>query len=484
MYRSTQFVAATLVAALAVACTSSETDPVAPSHGTTARFNITPTATAWYDASPRQPIKGWGVYPAGGAQPFWHAGTIEDAIYRLGVTHVREAIDPALYVSGTSVANMQLNTTLLNQYIAKIAYAKSHGATAYVLAVWSPPAIWKTNHSLLGVANGNVGYLQTWAEPYFVAFVTKVMLALKASNIGLPVAFSIQNEPAHLAPYNGCEYPPDQWQRVMQHVRGSFDYVGLQSVLLFGPETGQYTPALFSNYITRAPGYFGGIGYPSLTGYLDYAVGAYSFHTYAECSLALTQQAVALHPKDMWMTEFGLPSGTTELQWTLDMMAAMGAHLIIEPNNYWFWWMGWSPTTGAPPYGQLLGGTTSPIYSKRYWVLQKMFTTVRPWWRVHSLTTTDPDLQTGMGSQNQCVARVNLMGFSSPDGKTIAILIVNTSSSNKELQIAGLPGAFSVQNSWRTDAWNDMLEQHASNVYKGNSTIAAPANSVVIAVLH
>jgi len=484
VYRRTQLVVATIVAALVVACTSSETDPVAPSHGTTARFNITPTATAWYDASDRQPIKGWGVYPAGGANPFWGAAPVQDAIYRLGVTHVREAIDPALYVSGTSEWTIQLNTALLNQYIAKIAYAKAHGATSYVLAVWSPPAIWKTNHSLLGSYNGQTGYLQTWAEPAFVAFVTKVVATLKSSSIGLPVAVSIQNEPAHLAPYNGCEYPPDQWQRVMEATRSSFNYWGLGSVVLFGPETGQYTPALFSNYITRAPGYFGGIGYPTLTGYFDQAVGAYSFHAYAECSLALTQQAVALHPKDMWMTEYGNPNGSNELQWTLDMMSAMAAHLIIVPNNYWFWWMGWSPTTGAPPSGQLLGGKNTPIYSKRYYTLQKLFTTVRPWWRVHALTTNDPDLQTGWGTQDQCLARVNLMGFSSPDGKTVVIEIVNTSSSNKQLQIGGLPAAFSVQTSWRTDYWSDMVEQHATNVYHGFSTISAPANSVVIARMY
>jgi hypothetical protein len=484
VYRSMQLMAATVVAALVVACTSSETDPVAPSHTTGARFNITPTATAWYYGTPRQPIKGWGIYPAGGSNPFYSAPNVQSAIYQLGVTHVRDAIDPALYVSGTTVSNMVLNTRLLNQYVAKIAYAKAHGAESYVLAVWSPPAVWKTNHSLLGTYNGQAGYLQTWAEPYFEAFVTKVMLALKSSSIGLPVAFSIQNEPAHLAPYNGCQYPPDQWRRVMQNVRASFDYWGLKSVVLFGPETGQYTPGLFSNFVTRAPGYFGGINYPSLSGYLDYAVGAYAYHTYAECSLALTQQAVALHPKDMWMTEFGAPSGSNELQWTLDLMSAMAAHLIIVPNNYWFWWAGWSPTTGAPSYGQLLGGTTNPIYSKRYWALKKLFTTVRPWWRVHQLSTSDPSLQTGWGTQNQCLARVNLIGFSSPDGSHVVIEIVNTSSSNKELQIGGLPSAFSVQNSWRTDAWSDMVEQHATNVYHGFSTISAPANSVVIAQMY
>jgi hypothetical protein len=275
-------------------------------------------------------------------------------------------------------------------------------------------------------------------------------------------------------------YGVAQWQRVIQAVRGSFDSNGLGNVLLFGPETGQYTPAIYSNYITNTPGYFGGPGYPQLTGYLDHAVGAYAFHTYAECSLGQTQQAVAAHPKDMWMTEYGNPVGTNDLQWTLDMMSAMAAHLVIVPHNYWFWWMGWTQTSGAPPFGQLLGGTTTPIYSRRFYTLQKLFWTVRPGWHVHSMWTSDPDLQTGWGSQNQCTARVNMIGFASPDGRTAVVEITNTTNRNKQIQVGGLPGG--TQRSWRTDWWNNMAQQQTTNVYRGYSTISVPANSVVIAV--
>jgi hypothetical protein len=376
---------------------------------------------------------------------------------------------------------MVLNTTLLNQYIAKIAYAKAHGAQSYILAVWSPPAIWKTNGSILGIYNGRVGYLQPWAEPYFVAFLTKVMLALRASSIGLPVALSVQNEPAHLAPYGGCEYAPAQWQRLVQDVRGSFDYAGLNNVVLMGPETGQYTPATYYDYLTNSPGYFGGLGYPALTGYFDHAVGAYSFHTYAECSIWQTQQALAAHPKDMWMTEFGNPIGGTELQWTLDMMSAMAAHLVIIPNNYWFWWAAWTSTSGPPPFGQLLGGTTTPIYSKRFYTLQKLFWTVRPGWHVNRMTTTDPDLQVGLGTQNPCTARVNLIGFLSPDAKQAVVEIINTTVNNKQIQVANLPGT--VQTAYYTNANHDMAYLQTTNVYKGFSTISSPANSVVIAIM-
>jgi O-glycosyl hydrolase len=480
MYRRTQLAAATMVAGLLVACTSTDTDPVAPGSHTLPRFStVGATSTAWFYANGQQQIKGWGLYPGAGGNPFWDAPAIQNAIYGMGATIIRDQIDPALYVSGSTLSNMVLNTTLLNQYIAKIQVAKSKGISGYILSVWSPPALWKTNGSILGEVGTNVGYLQTWAEPYFVAFLTKVLLQLKASSIGLPIALSIQNEPAHIAPYGGCEYGVVQWQRVIQEVRGSLDYAGLGGVTLFGPETGQYTTATYMDPVSQTPGYFGGLGYPNLTGYLDHAVGAYAFHTYAECSIWQTQQAVAAHPKDMWMTEFGNPIGTTELQWTLDMMSAMAAHLVIIQHNYWFWWLGWSPSTTAPPFGQLLGGTTTPIYSKRFYALQKLFWTVRPGWFVHNLYSSDPDLQAGLGTQNPCTARVNIIGFTNPTGSQAVVEITNVTSNNKQVQIGGLPG--SVQTSWRTDAWNDMVQQQTTNVYKGYSTVSVPANSVVIA---
>ncbi len=480
MYRRMQFAAATLVAGLMVACTSTDTDPVAPGRELPRFSTVAPTATAWFYANPLQEIKGWGMYPSAGANPFWNAPAAQNAIYGLGATLIRDQIDPALYVSGSTVSNMVLNTALLNQYIAKIQVAKSKGISGYILSVWSPPAIWKTNGSILGQVNGNVGYLQTWAEPYYEAFLVKVLLALKSSAIGLPIALSIQNEPSHVAPYGGCEYGVVQWQRVIQAVRGQFDGAGLNGVILFGPETGQYTTATYMDPVAQSPGYFGGLGYPNLTGYLNYAVGAYAFHTYAECSIWQTQQALSSHRKDMWMTEYGNPVGSTELQWTLDMASAMAAHLVIIPHNYWFWWMGWSPSTGAPSYGALLGGETTPIYSKRFYVLQKLFWTVRPGWHVHNLWSSDPALQAGLGTQNPCTARVNIIGFSNPAGNEAVVEITNVTNSNKQVQIGGLPGA--AQHSWRTDAWNDMIEQPASNVYKTYSTVSVPANSVVIAI--
>jgi O-glycosyl hydrolase len=473
-----------LLSAALVACSSStDMTPTAPTlRRAIASAATTPISVAALSATRSQEIKGWGVYPAGGVATFPSRPQIENAVYALGATLVRDQLHPNLYVSGNTLKNMVLDTVLLDAYIAKIQSAKAHGVTGYVLSVWSPPAAFKTNGAIWGNVNGNIGYLAVDSENAFVAFVTKVMMALKASSIGLPVALSIQNEPHAIEKYESCYYPPDQWQRVIKHVRGSFDYNGLKSITLIGPETGQYTPAVYDNYTTHTPGYLGGLGYPALTGSLDHAVGAYAFHTYAECSLWQTQQGIAAHPKDAWMTEYGNPAGTTELDRTLDMLAAMGSHLVITPFNYWFWWVAYAPGSGSPGMGALLSGTTTPIYSKRYWALQKIYTTVHPGWYVRSMTTTDPDLLVAAGTQNPCTARVDLMAFESPDAKTRVIMVVNVTANDKQVQVSGLSGT--TQQSYRTDATNDMVAQTPAPVSNGVSTIAVPAHSAVLAVIN
>jgi O-glycosyl hydrolase len=481
-------IAALGTAALALtACADSAHDPTNPlavrdRAAVAGVASVTPTATAAFTWSPSQTIKGWGIYPAAGTGAFWNRPLIQDAVYAAGATLVREQVDPALYVSGTTMANMVINTSLLAGYVAKLQAAKAAGVTGYIMSIWSPPATMKTNHSILGTYNGVVGSLAPASEPAFVAFVVTVMRALNTSAVGAPIALSIQNEPQHVAPYGGATYTPAQWQQVIMDTRGALDYWGLRYITLFGPETGQYTPAVYYNYLTDAPGYLGGPDYPALTGYLDHAVGAYAFHTYAQCSLAATQAAMRSHPKEAWMTEFGLPLGTTELAWTLDMMSAMAAHVVIIPFSYWFWWESYAPSTTAPGYGNLIGGETTPILSKRYFALKKLWTTVRPGWHVQAMTTTDPDLQVGAGTQDQCTARVHLMSYVNAAGDSTVVQIVNVTSSTKQIQVAGLKGT--AQHSFRTDAWNDMVAQTPTNIYHGYSTISVPANSVVLAIMN
>jgi O-glycosyl hydrolase len=397
-----------------------------------------------------QTIKGWGLYPGGGPNPFFENSAAQAAVYALKPMFVRDQIDPALFVSGTRLDNIVLNTPLFNQYIAKIAAAKAAGVSEYILSIWSPPASMKTPALLPGGVLTN--------EALFVAFVVRVLQALQTSSIGLPVALSIQNEPEVTAAYASCVYTPETYARVLVDVFGACQYAKIP-VRLIGPETGMYTPAL-----------------PYLSG-PTWPLAGYALHTYGQC--AIIPLNAALHSgRDAWMTEFSQPNGSTELAWTLDMMAALAAHVVLVPFNYWAWWIGYAASVGPPDAGTLIGGETTAILSKRYYALQKLWSLVTPGWIVRPVVSHDPDLPASLGTQDPCTARVNVVAFSAPDESKTVIQIVNRTMGIKSVTVGGLPGI--AQTSWVSDATRDMAALSVSNIIKGMTTIAVPPESVVL----
>jgi O-glycosyl hydrolase len=447
-------------------------------NGLTAATPITvvPSATATATlGSTAQAIKGWGLYPAGGSA-LYSKPTIRAALYATGITHIRVGIDPTIYESGSTLSDMAINASTLLILEQELQEAQSGGVDSYIASIWSPPASMKTNGSTTG------GQLDSAQEGAFVAYITKVLLTLQNDGLPLPTALSIQNEPDFQpTTYSGCTYSVAQWTRVIEAMRASFDANGLSAVVLFGPESGTYGAAVYSNAATYTPGYFGGPGFPSLVNdaTFNHAVGAYAFHTYGECQIAGLNSGLAAVPKDSWMTEFSEPNGTTELAWTLDMLAALGAHVALVPNNYWFWWNGYA-NESAPDNQTLIGGSTTPVYSKRYWALKALWTTVRPGWLVTHMTTTDATLLVSLGSQDPCAARVDLVAFTRPDRGAAAVLMVNTTTSSKLIAVGGLPGT--TAQIYRTDGGADMAAQPAATITSGVATIPLPPNSAVLAV--
>jgi hypothetical protein len=455
------------------ASTQSDSTKKPPPTDTTTSHNVTPTAAAAL-GSPAQVVKGWGLYPTG-IGGLYGRPQVAAAIYASGITFIRVAFVSQLYVSGTNVGNIALDQGQMGGLIQMLQVAQSYGVTGYIASVWSPPPSMKTNNSLSG------GSLRTDAESSYVAYLTKIVLSLQAAGLPLPAAISIQNEPEFSATYSSAVYSVAQWQRVITAARASFDAHGLSSVTLFGPETGQFGFAI--SYSSGAPGYLGGSGFPALASTaLDHAIGSYAFHAYGTCDIQQVAAGMKAHPKDAWVTEFSAPVGTTELDWTLDTYRALAAHLVALPFNYWAWWDGFAQSSGPPDGGTLLTGNTTPTYSKRYWALKQLWTTVRPGWFVTPMTTTDPSLHVGVGNQDPCTARVDLVAFTSPDHATVAVLMTNTTTANKVLAVSGLPGT-SVQ-AYRSDALNDMSALSPVPITNGTANIQLPAASAILAVAH
>jgi O-glycosyl hydrolase len=496
-------IAAILTAAVVVcapACSSSDSSPTSPAAQAALARALqanasaagTIASTAVVSGSPSQMIKGWGIYPAGGTGAFWDKAAIENAVYAVGVTFVRERVDPALYVSGTTVSNMVLNQSLLNAYIAKLQSAYNHGVSSYVMAVWTPPPSMKTNNSTAawidyngdGIVQSNeLGYLNNASEPAFVAYLVKVMLSIKAAGFPLPTMLSIQNEPEYPSAYDGCKYTPAGWQKVIQDVRGAFDYNGLTSIGLFGPENGTYGASIYDDVYTNTPGFLGGPGFVGLdTTYFDHTIAAYAHHMYGECNIFQMQDAMAAHPKDAWLTEFSELelNSSSELTRTIDMLRAFGAAMVIVPHSYWAWWNGYATSSGAPDGQSLLGGTSTPIYTKRYWALKKLFNTVRPGWTVRKMTSSDPSLYAAAGSQDQCSARIDLVAFVNGSWTQTAVLMTNVSNNVREITVSGLTGTSATP--YLTNSANDMLQESTVSVTNHTATFWLPAQSAVLAV--
>src|SRR5579862_1918941 len=228
--------------------------------------HVTPTASAALSQT-AQVVKGWGMYPAGGAGLYGRP-QVAQALYASGITFIRVAFVPQLYVSGTNVNDIVLDQSQLAILVQALQYGQSYGVSSYIASVWSPPASMKTNNSLNG------GSLRTDAESTYVAYLTKIIVTLHAAGMPLPTAVSIQNEPEHLANYSSDLYTVAQWQRVIIAARAAFNANGLSGVTLFGPETGTFSGAIWSDPYAKTPGFLGGGGYPSLANAaLDNAVG-------------------------------------------------------------------------------------------------------------------------------------------------------------------------------------------------------------------
>ena len=252
---------------LLTACVNPTSDFPAPTQSDTTKKNppppppdtthtLTPTATATLGAT-AQVVKGWGMYPTGGAGLYGRP-QVAQALYASGITFSRVAFVPQLYVSGTNVGNMTLDPTQTSILVQALETGQSYGVSNYIASVWSPPASMKTNNSLNG------GSLRTDAESTYVAYLTKIVLTLHANGMPLPTAVSIQNEPEKTASYSSAVYSVTQWQRVIIAARASFDANGLSAVTLFGPETGEFAGAIWSDPYTLTPGYLGGGGFPAL----------------------------------------------------------------------------------------------------------------------------------------------------------------------------------------------------------------------------
>ncbi len=474
-------------AAVVAACTSPR-DVTAPRRFTP-RFTVqVDHDSAHLSSTQVQLVKGWGLDAGIGPHPFYNTVTdrAESLLYNMGITFIRDQIDPNLYDSGSTLANMLLNADTMNAYIAKWDTAKAHNLK-YILSVWSPPAKWKSDSTVNG------GQLDSADEASYVAFVTKVMESVNSSSAGLPMALSVANEPN----YNNTSYPTtvydtSLWEKTIDDTRGSFNYLGYTGLTTFGPELGTYD---------STTAFLGDGSFTSIDGgyFANDAIGAYAFHGYGLCNWPSILTFMKTYTKrDAWVTEFSQPNsqGTGQLGRAIDLAGALGAQMTTLPINYWAWWLGYANGNIDSVGGVLMLVTTSDTLAvtSMYYTLNKLWKTVIPndGWYVQPMDTVwSSQLRITATGQSCSAPRVDLYAYSKSD--STVVVLSNWTADDKYVTVTGLPTSYSLQHAWLSDTTvinQPMKPQAASTVWtpsgasSARTVLYAPARSVVIAILN
>ena len=435
-----------------------------------------------------QTVKGWGCYPSyfDSSQPnntadIFDKPAIQDAIYNLGITYIRVSLDNRLYVSGTDLSGANaivLNPAAVSDMVTQIQIARAHGVSNYIMSCWSPPGPWKTNGSING------GCLLVADEPYYINYYITVIKAMQAAGVGLPVNISVQNEPDLATAYPSCDYVHDTqtgggyglWRQLVEDMHTALVANDMSSVEIVGPEA---TDTDDDIQLLGADPNFGMMSNPTFSA----ALGAYATHGYGENIWLGIRQGERDYPRDGWITEWSVDSnsndGGTENGWTLDSMAHMASNFIDIPYNYWTWWAAWN-SASTPQGTTLIAGTQTPVYSERYYCFQKLWTTVRPGWVVHSMTCSDTNYTTINTAQNTWETLVDLASFWDPAGDACVTMLVNKTSSTTTMTVNGLVGtSFSA---FQSDATHNMVNIANGSVSGGAATVSLAPTSVTFLV--
>ena len=444
--------------------------------------------SASINATGAQTVKGWGCYPSyfDSSQPnntadIFDKPLIQDAIYNLGITYIRVSLDNRLYVSGTDLTGTNavvLNPAAVTDMVNQIKIAQAHGVNNYIMSCWSPPGQWKTNGSING------GCLLVADEPYYVNYYITVIKAMQTAGVGLPVNISVQNEPDLATAYPSCDYVHDTqtgggyglWRKLVEDMHAALVANGMSTVEVVGPEA---TDTDDDIQLLGASPNFGMMTDPTFSA----ALGAYATHGYGENIWLGIRQGERDYPRDGWITEWSIDSnsndGGTENGWTLDAMAHMASNFIDIPYNYWTWWAAWN-SASTPQGTTLLAGTQTPVYSERYFCFQKLWTTVRPGWVVHSMTCSDTNYTTINTAQNTWETLVDLASFLDPAGDACVTMLVNKTSSTTSMTVNGLVGTgFSA---FQSDATHNMVNTANGSISSGAATVTLAPTSVTFLV--
>ncbi len=377
---------------------------------------------------PRQIIDGFGASSAWNPTPFTDAQT--DLFFSptsgIGLSLLRIRIAP----DGTTV---ETGT-------AKKAVARGVKVWA---TPWSPPAAWKSNNDV-----NNGGTLLPERRADWAARLADFAVNMQVAGVPL-LAISAQNEPDYTATWESCIWTPAELAAFVR------DHLG---------------PALVSRGVATRVLAAEPIGWTSLAAYGDALLGdanarpyvsQIATHQYSGSPFAYA--ALVAQGKPLWMTEYSDSGADSDPGMDSALRVASTIHdfLAVAEGNAWhYWWLTQGNSTGST--GAL---TEFGALAKRGWALGNWSRFVRPGFRRINLY--------GSGETVRATA------FVAPASRRLAIVAVNSDSSERVVPLALSGGGVLSLTPWETSEARSLAAlAPISPAEDGSFSLPLPARSI------
>jgi O-glycosyl hydrolase len=421
----------------------------------------------------KQEIKGWGHCPH-------NTGTeeLKNALFRdLGTTVQRLSLSPT-FASANGV-----NTDVARGIKNAVKTARVYGTHDYIVMPWTPPDYMKS-----GRTSFNPAYVNDFAEMFIHLLKDLNSNSASGDSIGLPTAFHIQNESDFSPDYwAGCNYSTSEELRtaycnIIKRVKSRMIEEGLTNTQLLSPEgcdnwaivrvlgNGQEPTRLRSD--------------PALLDAIDswathmYNVGGQTIRVWNRAMEEFKEEG-----KDVWMTE--VCSGYNSMMWsrsgaTVDIDQSINAMRLIGicmndmSVNYYCWWAG--HRGGGYDAEALYGGYPT----KRYYMFQKMWRTVRPGWHVVDVELSgENDMRVSCESlfDTWTDCWIDFYAFVSPQRDSTFVVCCNANDRTRSITINNILGDNAW--AWVTDQNRNAQEMDIQSITGNTVTVSLPPWSVV-----
>jgi O-glycosyl hydrolase len=325
---------------------------------------------------------------------------------------------------------------------------------------WTPPAAWKSNHSIHGVEGGVVGYLchgvnnpasgctadhyADWANQ-LAQFVVNMAAA------GVPLyAIAIQNEPSYAPDYEGCVYTESELHTFIPYLSSALIAAGVGSTKIALPEDTGWNSLNYTvmNDPTTAA-----------------MVGIVTNHGYSTSSISPLPSGYQ-QGKPAWQTEYATIGGAYDGSIGNGVEWATSIHnYVVNANaNAWHYWQSlWPRAWGAPADNQALTDANGNM-AKRGYALGQWGKFVRPGYQRIDVTNS---------------TSVLVSAFAHPTSHNWVVVAVNSSgsASTQTFSVTGAQASTAVP--WVTSSTLSLAQQSAVAVSNGTFSYTLPANSIV-----